>query len=207
MSSPTSDIGQYLPGSALNGSSVSLPQTVKLIAAFVDPSTNAIVAPPVGGSGVIFAPGCYDSETCQKKCCLGLQIVVKLRGIFNLAEELLELGGEVANSKSRERLIYVVILIVDVVIIAVAIPWVVGWFPRRTIAESPHLSYGDKLPFFRARDINGEIINLHPDVETFQLLFLIDPNHEPNAEEKYRLDYLNTLVDKYGDQRLPSVPT
>ncbi|RMD65983.1 hypothetical protein D6833_02080, partial [Candidatus Parcubacteria bacterium] len=34
---PRSDIDRYLPGARLDGTSVSLPQTVKLIAAFVDP--------------------------------------------------------------------------------------------------------------------------------------------------------------------------
>ncbi|GEM_PF-3206252 len=55
VSRPRSDIDEYLPGAKLDGRSVSLPQRVKLIAAFVDSSTGAIVAPPSGVDQVSFA--------------------------------------------------------------------------------------------------------------------------------------------------------
>lgn len=54
VSSPSSDIETYLPGGDINRASVSLPQTVKLIAAFVNPTTGAIVAPPGGTTQASF---------------------------------------------------------------------------------------------------------------------------------------------------------
>lgn len=107
--------------------------------------------------------------------------------------------------RSKEGLIYTALLAVDVVVIGLVVAWFAGWMPRRTTAESSHLVYGDTLPALTAKDINGAVVRLRPDAGAYHLIFLIDPNHEPNAEEKYRIDYLNILIDRYGERGLKAL--
>jgi peroxiredoxin Q/BCP len=111
----------------------------------------------------------------------------------------------VAVARSKEGLIYTTLLVVNVAIIALVVAWFAGWIPRSTAAESGHLSYGDALPAFTAKDTNGNSVKLLPDAGAYHLLFLIDPNHKPNAEEKYRLDYLNILLDRYAGRGLKAL--
>jgi hypothetical protein len=104
--------------------------------------------------------------------------------------------------RSKEGWFYTTLLLVDVAIITSAVAWFAGWWPQRTTAQSRHLAYGDTLPSLTVKDIGGTSIELRPDPGTYQLLFLMDPNHEPVAEEKYRIDYLNILLDRYFSQGL-----